>query len=53
MQLYLQNADYVEHKHRYAELSECLHRIQVEEEYTGDDKHIVTYIFTQLDMFND
>ncbi|XP_053399452.1 LOW QUALITY PROTEIN: NCK-interacting protein with SH3 domain-like [Mercenaria mercenaria] len=53
MQLYLQNADYVEHKHRYAELSECLHRIHTEEEDTGDDKHIVTYIFTQLNLFND
>ncbi|XP_060558045.1 NCK-interacting protein with SH3 domain-like [Ruditapes philippinarum] len=53
MQLYLQNADYVEHKHRYAELSECLHRIHTEEEDTGDDKHLVAYIFTQLNLFND
>lgn len=53
MQLYLQHSDYVEHKHRYAELSECLHRIHTEEEDTGDDKHIVTYIFTQLNLFNE
>ncbi|KAL4230198.1 hypothetical protein ACF0H5_010583 [Mactra antiquata] len=52
MQLYLQHADYLEHKHRYAELKECLQRIQTEEENTGDDKDICSFIFTQLKIFN-
>lgn len=51
MQLYLENADYTEHKHRYEELNTCLQRILTEEEDSGDDKHIVKYIFTQLQVF--
>ncbi|XP_052797020.1 NCK-interacting protein with SH3 domain-like isoform X2 [Mya arenaria] len=53
MQLYLEHADYKEHRHRSTELRECLQRIQAEEEDTGDDKHIVQYIFTNLTLFND
>lgn len=51
MQLYLENADYKEHRHRAEELQTCLHRIQQEEEESGDDKHIAKYILTQLGVF--
>ena len=51
MQLYLQTSDYMEHQHRFHELNECLRRIQTEEEDTGDDKHIVDFILTQIPAF--
>lgn len=51
LQLYFQTSDYVEHRHRYTELKECLRRIEREEEQTGDDKHIVKHIFSELNIF--
>ena len=50
--VFVENSDYLEYRHRESELCRCLHNILHEESsITNDDKTIVSYILDNIQDF--